>query len=381
MKENENKRRVKSKDKIEEELIIEQQSFKKKYRLKRHHLGAGFRLIIMFVFLVVFMVTSVFFLEKSLTQATVHQFSYNETSNLDFKTCLKENDYFTEKCLPKDRQYIANLIEYIDADFKYNFNASSSFDYNYTYSIVARIIATEKNDANKVLYDKSEKLLDSKIVNMKDSKDFSIDETVTIDYIKYNELMNSFRKDYTLTLDSNLIVTLNVNVEGAYENIDDKIMSNQSIDLKIPLSEQTLDIGMNYKDINTSESFKKEAGETDFNKLLYVSLSVCFSLLTITVIVLLLSFIKKITRQKSNYEKLLEKILREFNQIIVETKNVPNFKDYNIISISSFEELLDVRETISKPILYIKVHNQKSCFMIIDGEEIFQYVLKAVDLE
>jgi len=380
MKNIEDKKKIKPKNKIEEEVIIEQ-SLKKRYRLKRHHLGAGFRLLIMFAFLVIFMITAIFFLEKSLTQATIYQFSYNEKSNLDFKTCLKENEYFTEVCLPKDRQYIANLIEYIDADFKYNFNASGLFDYNYTYSIIARIVATEKNDSNKILYDKSETLLDSKTTEMKNSREFSIAENVKIDYVKYNELMNSFRKDYTLTLDSNLIVTLNINVDGAYENIDDKIVSNQSIDLKIPLSEQTLDIGMNYKDINISESYKKEDRDTDFNKMLYIALSICFSLLTITTVVLLLNFIKKITKEKSNYEKMLEKILREFNQIIVETKNVPNFKDYNIISISSFEELLDVRETISKPILYIKIHSQKSCFMIIDGEEIFQYVLKAVDVE
>ena len=355
-------------------------SVRKRYRVKRYHFGARLRLLLMFSLMIVSMLLAVFFVQTALSEVTVHQFFYSETSNLDFKTCLKENDYFTEKCLDKDKQYIANLIEYIDAEFKYNFSASDLFNYDYKYSITARVIATEKNNAGKVLYDNEEMLFESPVKNMQNSNTFAIKENISIDYVKYNELMNSFRKDYTLTLDGKLIVTLKVTVDGDYDKIDDKVVSTQNIDLTIPLSEQTIDISMNYKDLSTADSMKKESNNTIYNKVLY-GLSGLFGLFTLILVALQLIFIKKLTKPKTNYNKILEKIMREYNQIIVETKTIPDFQDSNLINVDSFEELLDVRETIAKPILYVKIHNQKSYFLIVDGREVYRYVLKAVDVE
>ena len=62
---------------------------------------------------------------------TINSIYYNEKSDLDYKVYLKENNYFQEKYLGKDRQYIAGLIDYISADFKYELNASNPFDYQY----------------------------------------------------------------------------------------------------------------------------------------------------------------------------------------------------------------------------------------------------------
>jgi hypothetical protein len=54
----------------------------------------------------------------------------------------------------------------------------------------------------------------------------------------------------------------------------------------------------------------------------------------------------------------------------------------NIIDCYSFSELLDAQDTLKKPILYNEiVKNQKCIFLIVDGENVFRYVLKEVDLE
>ena len=367
-------------DDAEDQELNMKKRKKKKYKLKKQHVGVAPRIVVYSIFIFCFVVGSFFCIRKALSTVTTHQFFYTETSNLDYKTCLKENEYFTEKCLDKGNQYIASLIEYIDAEFKYNFNSSNVFDYKYKYSINAKIVATEKNDSSKVLYEKSEVLLEEKTGNMKKSNSFVINEKVKIDYIKYNKLMTSFRKDYTLTLDSNLIITLNVVFDGDYDHVDDKIETEQNISLTIPLSEQTLDIRMNYKDINNSETLSKKTNDELINKLFY-GLGALFGLSTLVVIILLIKFVNKISVPKSNYTKKLEKIMKEFNQIIVETKKAPAFDDAKIFEIDSFEELLDVRETILKPILFIKISNEKSYFIISNGEEVYRYVLKAVDLE
>ena len=360
--------------------IKEGQGRKKRLRLKRHHIGVTPRIVMPILLIIVFIVAAILCVQKALSTVTTYQFFYSETSNLDYKTCLKDNNYFVEKCLDKNKQYIANLIDYIETEFKYNFNASNVFDYKYKYSIVARVVATEKTNANKVLYDESETLLDEKTFEINDSNSFFIKENIKIDYTKYNDLMNSFRKDYTLTLNSNLIITLNVTVDGKYDKIEDKIATSQNISLTIPLSEQTLDIAMNYQDINDSETLNEEDKNTLVNKVFY-GLAAMFVLLSLLVSFLLIRFMKKITTSKSSYTKRLEKIMKEYNQIIVETKNMPNFDKSKVFEIDSFEELLDVRETILKPILFIKISNEKSYFIISNGEEVYRYVSKAVDLE
>ena len=348
-------------------------------KVKKVHFGVASRIAIMLMLFLIFAFSVAVFFSKARSTIITHQFFYSETSNLDYKVCLKENDYFTEKCLDKDRQYIASIIDYIGAEFKYNFVASDEFNYNYRYSINARIVATEKNNSSKIIYDESEVILEDKLVIMNDSKSFEILENLNIDYTKYNKKMNSFRKDYTLTLNSNLIITLVVEVSGDYEKIDDKVETRQSIDLTIPLSEQTVDVGMNYKNLNESESINMETKNSVINIVFY-GLSVLFILLSLIMVLVFVKFMKRITIAKSAYTKFLEKIMREYNQIIVETKSLPKFDGVNVFDVDSFEELLDVRETIAKPILYIKIHSQKSYFIISNGNELYRFVLKDVDL-
>ena len=364
--------------KNKKELIKENKN-QKNDEMKNKKLSNGSKIVFSLLLIIVFVLSSIYFAYKGISTVTIHRFSYKEKSYLDYETCLKENNYFNEKCLGKDKQYIASIINTVNSTFKYDFEASNKFDYKYSYDITARMISTEKGNQNKVLYDKSETLLDKKTFQKKNSKNFSIKENVEIDYDKYNRLMTSFRKDYTLTLDSNLIVTLNVSIDGNYENIDDNITASQNIILTIPLSEQTMAISMDYKDINDFESIQSKKKNEMVNKVFY-GLSALTVVLSVINLVNLYTFVKKDNKSKSNYTKKLGKIMREYNQIIVETKKVPDFDNIKRFEIDSFEELLDVRETIIKPILYVEISRQESYFIIINGNELYCYILKDDDL-
>ena len=52
-----------------------------------------------------------------------------------------------------------------------------------------------------------------------------------------------------------------------------------------------------------------------------------------------------------------------------------------IIKLNDFEELVRVHETINKPIIYSKVNDVKSDFIVEDESSIYKYVLKEADLE
>ena len=57
---------------------------------------------------------------------------YDEKSDLDYKVYLKENDYFG-RYLGKNNQYIASLIDYVEADFNYKLSIDEKIDYSYYY--------------------------------------------------------------------------------------------------------------------------------------------------------------------------------------------------------------------------------------------------------
>jgi hypothetical protein len=345
----------------------------------RTHINVGLRITFWITGILVFSAGIACCLWMLFSKITVKQFFYNETSNLDYSVCLKENEYF-EQCLGKDRQYVANIIDYVNAEFKYVLNSSDVFDYNYKYHITAKIVATEKGDSSKILYTNEEIILTEKSFNMQASNNLIIEEQIRIDYDKYNEIVKSFKKDYTLSLDSYLVVTLFVSFDGSYKEFEENISNNKNISLVIPLSEQTIDIEMDYENLNDSKLIKSNFKKSSEDFIIYV-ICALFALLDIIFILGIMRLLNKITVTKTIYEKTIIKIMREYNQIIVETKNIPAHESARIIEVKSFEELLDAREMIGKPILYIKINNQKSWFMISNGDEMYKYVLKAVDLE
>ena len=48
----------------------------------------------------------------------------------------------------------------------------------------------------------------------------------------------------------------------------------------------------------------------------------------------------------SKYDKYINKLLREYDRLIVDTSTKPNVNDYNVLNIKSFSELVDVRDNL-----------------------------------
>ena len=86
-------------------------------------------LFIMFVFTVI-----------SLTIKRTYTLPYTEYSDIDYKVYLKDNNFFTEEYLPKDKHYISSLISYVDADLKYDFIADDNIDIQYEYYVRGNLL-------------------------------------------------------------------------------------------------------------------------------------------------------------------------------------------------------------------------------------------------
>ena len=88
----------------------------------------------------------------------------------------------------------------------------------------------------------------------------------------------------------------------------------------------------------------------------------------------------KVTNNKNDYEDAIDSLLKEYdNLIIVARDGYESMIEREVVKIDEFEELVKVRDRINKPIIFSRVNNVKSEFVVEDDNILYKYVLKESD--
>ena len=328
---------------------------------------------------VIFFVGGFFLMLKSFKFNQEEYIDYTETTNLDYRVYLKENDFYEEKYLDKGMLYVASLIDHIDIDFLYNFNITEKVDLDFKYNITGVLSITD-NDGKNVYLTKDYTLLEDKAFKMNGEQDHTIKENITIDYGAYNKLANSFKATYGLDTSSKLTIYLNVDKTSHDDTIKDVEKANNML-IEIPLSQRSVSISMDYKDINRNSSLVKKSSVT-VNSALFVVIAVILILVSFFGLFKLLKLLGLMSNKKSPYDKFIAKMMRQYDRLIVVHYTCPDLSNYNVIKIKEFNELLDMRDNLKVPIMYYNVtDHQKSYFYIVNNNDLYLLVLKSVDFE
>ena len=320
----------------------------------------------------------------SLTIKKVYKINYSDSSDIDYKVYLKNNDYFDTKYLGKGKQYISTLIDYVDADFTYKFFSEDDIDIDYEYYILANLNVT--NTDGKVIYEKKDYLLSTKKVSSENNS-LSVKENVKINYGKYNTLAKEFIETYGLTANANLVVSLNVDVKGTKSEFDRTISDSGVITLNIPLTTKTVDIQMDYELSNNKNAVLQYSEAIINNKALFTG-GIAFIILDILGIAAIVTYIVFTRDEKESYRVALNKILRDNERYISETVITERVEDMlktrslRIEVVKSFNALMDIRDSLNKPILY---HEEKlgeeAVFYIISERIGYIYVMSVEDFK
>ena len=337
------------------------------------------RIILYSLLVLLFLLLSVVFLTKSFSAKSGEQINYKEISHVDYKVFLKKNNFYETEYLNKDMVYVASLIKNIEVDFNYLFNITKESSLDFDYDVIGRLLITD-NNGQKVFYQKDYVLLKKEYGKMTDNTSFEVSKKINIDYAYYNNLANNFRSSYGINTKSNLIVMMNVHKKNNDNNFS--IDNSGKMSLTIPLSEKAIDITMNYKEINKNSQIFTDMSVV-VNNYLYILLSTITIIAMIACIVPLVKLILRSRTKKSPYDKYVNRILKEYDRLIIETTTGPNTVDNAYLTkVKSFEELLDVRDNLGLPIKYYIVNKHEKCnFYINHGEEVYLLVIKSADLE
>lgn len=383
------KKKVTKEKKIETSKVNEKELFDEKNIPKsKTYFSYSTRLFVYFTLFIIFFTIGDIYLIKSFTIANEKTAECKESSNIDYKVYLKENNFYEKDYLEKDMVYVANLIDKIKINFDYDFDVNNPINLDFTYSVIGKLVITNNNEKTEVnpknsnkFLEKEYKLLNEKTVNLKNKKHLDINEPITINYDKYNKIANSFKSTYGVETKSNLIVYMVIHEKNNPNEKEYTIDKNNEMNITIPLSDESIDINMDYKEINSTNNI--ESNNNSFiSNLVYILVGIVLVTISIINIVKAVKLIDHTRAKKSIYDKYINKLLKEYDKSIVETSSIPNFYDKEILKIEKFTELLDVRDNLKLPIMYYIVTKHQKCYFYISNNGImYLHTVKAVDLE
>ena len=324
-----------------------------------------------FVFLVL-LVTGLLLLKNSLLLETEKVVKYNEKGNLDYKVYLNDNEFYDEEYLGKDMLYVASLIKRVAINFDYDFASEEKENIDFTYKVAATLSIDSANGV-KSYFEKGYDLLEERAVNMRNADSQHISELINIDYQYYNDLANKFKNLYGVDAESKLTVYMLItkkNPEGSNFKLDTvKVMK-----IIIPLSERAIDIRLDYSDIDDS-SIIVENREFNITDYLPIVLAAIFIILAIVIMLKVIRNVNLLRMKKSEYDKYVAKVLKEYDRLIAETTTLLSFDDKEIVSVNKFSELIDIHDNLQLPIMYYELVKHKQSYFYISHDNVI-YLLK-----
>ena len=288
--------------------------------------------------------------------------------------------------------YVSSLIKNINIDFGYNFYIDKNIDCDFTYKIIANLVISDSNSGSN-FFNKEYVLSKDKVVSIKSDNKYNLLENIVVDYgmyndlankfkSYYNELANSFKNTYGVNSDSKLIVSMKINKKSNLDEVGSSIVNTDSLMLlSIPLSEKAINIKIDNKEINNVGTVIEKSNFL-IDNVTYLVVGFVLLVLSVYLVLKICRMLAYLSVSKSKYDKYIDKLLRDYDRLIVETTSFPKLGDLNVFKISKFSELLDVRDNIKLPIMYFNVSSHNKCYFYIkNNNDIYLLAIKAVDME
>lgn len=307
-------------------------------------------------------ISSVACLYTAITEEKNYYLHYDEKSDLDYKVYLKENDYFGPY-LGKGNQYIASLINYIEADFNYEFSLMEDIDYSYYYYIESTLDIVDNND--KKLYQKVDTIVPKETIYDTVDNSFKINKTVNLDYNYYNSIANTFIKRYNLTgVSSKLTLQLHIGIKGNCSSFNSNIKDDAVISMSLPLTTNTVNVDMSYV-LNNGTNKLIECSDESYLNVSLLTFGIVLLITSIALSLRTIIYAKNTRNCYTLYNKGLKNIFNNYGQYISKIQSELSYNKFQIVLVEEFEDLFEIRNSSSSPILFCQEQSKtRSAFIV-----------------
>ena len=300
--------------------------------------------------------------------------SYTESGSIDYDVYLKENEFFNSPYLDKNQSYVASLIDKIITNFNYEIDMDADdVNYRYSYTINARLEIID-DSSNVAIFNPEYLLVSEQNRSQNTSNRLTINEIVVLNYDDYNDLANRFLDAYDLTETTcNIVLTLNVDVLSDCNAFSGSSVDTYSSELRIPLTTKTVNIKMT-STVPDAEA-KMVACTRGAGSEVFKTTAIVLGVVDVLLILLLFAFISLTRTADITYTARVKKIVSQYKSHIQKIKNLFETHEYQVIWVDTFDEMLEIRDTIQAPIL-MHENEDKTCtkFMIpTDSKLLYMY--------
>jgi hypothetical protein len=364
------------KNNVEPDDTLEESKKNKTAKKQNSHLNSfyisfQFRVILLLCIILICFSCGCVCIVTALNSVKKEKVEYMESADVEYKVCVPTDDPYLTNCLDYSNQFLSSNVKEIQIDFDYLARTKSARELSLTYHITAINRIFDKFDSSKKLYENSEIVVPETNIEFENNQ-AAKKSVFQIDFEKYNNFILEYQKNYSYSSEASLELVVWIN-NGEEEY--------QAGSMNIPLGAEKF---IMYKNFETNKrrvvSIKKEDNSNQNNY--YIVVGAVLILLAMFATTYLTKLALKTINRQSKYEKRLNELLTEYDRIIVEARGGYTSNTVKkVIKVPNFEELLDARDMLNKPIIFSKVNNIKSEFIVEDDDKLYKYVLKEVDIE
>ncbi len=330
--------------------------------------------IIYAVFMIFFFLLSYVLITTGFDTKTKISVNYQDNSTTSYRLKLLENDIYPNNISPTNT-YLSTVVDNIIISFNYQNRFSEIVSGYYKYHVTADLIIYNQSINNPII--KKDYLIKEETYRLLDQgnvKTFSLNDHFVVNYKEYYQTYQDILNKYKIDAFADLIIKVNFYEYLGFSSLEDDYPYEPNIILSIPLSDTIFKLNIN--EINNSSSFSKFSQKEDVNYFLIIIGLIILSL-AITFLIQVIRIIKNIYRRELQYQTNLKDILKDYDDIIIKTKSHHLYKEYNLIYVESFKELLEVYNKINQLIIYEETKkHQEGHFIIISKENAWIYKLK-----
>lgn len=297
----------------------------------------------------------------SLVFAVVNKATYidfTENGKVDYSVLLKDNDFYDKPQAEKDKAYVTSLVNDVLADFSYElYMDAKNVDFEYSYSVNA-VMEVRDGKTGAVIFDRAEALVPETKVS-KSGNSLLLRQQVAVDFDRYNDLARQFVDSYGLQdAKAVLLLTLDMHVIGDCEEFGDETNNAYALTLDMPLIEKTCNISV-LSDVEQGDN-RILACKNVIVKNVLLGFAIGFAVLSALGGAGMVVFAYLTRNTDINYEIRVNRILKSYRSFIQKINNCFADESYRPIFVDSFNEMLEIHDTIQSPVLMYE-NEDKTC--------------------
>lgn len=323
------------------------------------------------LFIILSITLSIVFYQKYKQEHVIKEITYKGIDNSSYDVYYTGSDIINGKVIQDE--YIKKYTDKISLNYDYTLEFSDVVSGTQEVLAKASLIVYAPNSSSEIYKSDIEYLIKNKKLEYENSNQYKYKNSIEIDYQKYVDLYNQIKNETSIISDAKISIEFISSSIAKTKGIA-KITKTDNIIYDIPLSSVTYSINKKTNIENNSKVYKQI--DNNQNRLYLYSFYGCVFVL----IIFLTMFINKIIeygKNKNNYRQKLNKILKTYDNIIVDVKEIPNFGDKNVINVTSFEELLDAQMEMRLPINYLEtIKGYEAKFVIVTNDIAWIYILR-----